>query len=144
MDKDIHITPNLVIGGDEISFMFSRSGGPGGQNVNKVESRVTLLFDFGNSTSLNDTQKELLGKKLKTRIDKNGILRMTCSKTRSQLENRQIVIERFQTQLAQGLKRRKPRRKTATPESAIKRRLENKKHQSLLKKKRGRQIDADE
>ena len=109
MSEDIQITPNLVIRADELSFAFSRSGGPGGQNVNKVESRVTLLFDLAASASLSDRQKELLKSSLKSRIDKKGVLRMSCSKTRSQLENRQIVVERFRTVLTQGLKRRKAR-----------------------------------
>ena len=144
MSEDIQITPNLVIRADELSFAFSRSGGPGGQNVNKVESRVTLLFDLAASASLSDRQKELLKSSLKSRIDKKGVLRMSCSKTRSQLENRQIVVERFRTLLTQGLKRRKARRKTATPESAVQRRLENKKLRGHLKKERGRHSEFDE
>jgi len=144
MDKDIQITPNLTINGDEITFVFSRSGGPGGQNVNKVESRVALLFDIDNSTNLSDKQKQLLKLNLKTRIDKRGVLRMSCNKSRSQLENRLTVIERFRVLLIKGLTRRQPRLKTAVPQSAIQRRLESKKHRGRLKKGRVKEIAADD
>jgi len=80
---------------NEIYFKTSRSKGPGGQNVNKVESRVDLIFDVAGSKVLNDEQKETVFRKLRNRISNDDLLRLQCDDTRSQLKNKEIVSERF-------------------------------------------------
>ena len=72
----IKIKKGIEICEEEFVFKFSRSSGPGGQNVNKVNTRVTLLFDVANTTSLSNTQKEQILERLATRINKNGVIRM--------------------------------------------------------------------
>ena len=80
----ISITRTVSIGDDELVFTASRSGGPGGQNVNKVNTRMTLLFDLAGSPSLTDVQKRRVSKRLATRIDKQGRLRVVSQKHRTQ------------------------------------------------------------
>src|ERR1044071_375395 len=99
----IHITGDLLIPEVEIRFTASRSGGPGGQNVNKVSSKVTLAFDVRHSTVLSDEQKRKITGKLATRINKEGILQIVSQKTRSQELNRADVLERFADLLRMAL-----------------------------------------
>ena len=88
----------------ELRFKTSRSQGPGGQHVNKVESRVDLIFDVLNSNALDSNQIELILKKLKNRISNEGLLRLQCDETKSQLKNREIVTERFLSLIEKALK----------------------------------------
>jgi ribosome-associated protein len=120
----------------ELRFRYSRSSGPGGQNVNRVETRVTLLFDVGASPSLSDAQKRRVLDRLGTRINKDGVLRVVSQRHRTREANRRAAIERFETLLAQALRRKRVRRKTAVPKGAQKRRLENKRRRGELKRTR--------
>src|SRR5467141_493062 len=120
----IHILPGVSIPEDELSFAASRSGGPGGQNVNKVSSRVTLTFDVQGSTTLSDGHKRAIMKKLATRINKDGVLRIVSQRTRSQELNRTDVIERFSELVGRALTPERPRIKTRIPGAARERRFE--------------------
>src|SRR5208337_1771946 len=100
----IEITDQVSIPEEELRFTASLSSGPGGQNVNKVSSRITLWFDVVNSPSLSPEQKELIQSRLATRIGKNGVLRVISQQTRSQLENKELAIERFAELLRDELK----------------------------------------
>jgi ribosome-associated protein len=122
----------------------SRSGGPGGQHVNKVSSRVMLNFDVLNSPSLNEQQRERILKKLKTRINKQGILRVVSQKHRSQRANKLAAIERFAELLKQALSQSPPRIKTKTPKAVKQRRLNEKSRQSKIKQERSKKIDLDD
>jgi ribosome-associated protein len=133
--------PGLVIPLRELLFSFSRSGGPGGQNVNKVSTRVTLSFDVGASPSLSADQKRLLRARLGTRMSGEGVLRVVCQATRSQAANREQAIERFAALVAAALKQKKPRRRTRVTAGARERRLEEKKRHGRIK--RQRRGDAD-
>jgi len=140
----IEISKDLTINESELEFTFSRSGGPGGQNVNKVSSRVTLLFDVANSPSLSDSQRQRLMTKLRTRINSEGVLRVICQKYRNQSANREEAINRFADLLRLAVKRKTPRKKTKIPLAAVEKRIEEKKHRSQIKQKRTRKIAWDE
>jgi len=140
----IEITKNIVIPDSELMFTFSRSSGPGGQNVNKVSSRVTLRFDVANSPSLTDHQKKRIMSKLKTRINKQDILRIVCQKYRTQNANRLEVVKRFKILMQNALKQAKARKKTSIPKAVTEHRIEDKKRKSRLKKERSEKINLDE
>ncbi len=132
----IEITSDTLISEDELSFRASRSAGPGGQNVNKVNTRIMLFFDVAGSRNLSDKQKQRILSRLSTRIDKNGILRVVSQKFRTQKANRNAAIERFEQLLAEALKTRPIRKKTKVPYAAKQKRLEEKRKRSLLKRQR--------
>ena len=132
----IEITLDTFINEDELVFKVSRSGGPGGQNINKVNTRVTLLFDVANSGSLSDWQKQRILTHLATRTDKNGVLRVASQKFRTQRANRNAAVERLQDLLTGALKIRPVRKKSKIPYSEKQRRLEQKRRRSLLKRQR--------
>ena len=129
-------TNNIYIPEDELVFKASRSSGPGGQNVNKVNTRITLLFNIAQSNSFSDTQKSLIIKKLSNRIDKEGFIRVISQKFRTQNANRQAAIERLQMLLANALKTNPIRKKTKVPYSAKQKRIDDKKKRGRLKQQR--------
>jgi len=132
----IEIDRDIRIPGSEISFTSSRSSGPGGQNVNKVSTRVTLLFDVAASPSLTDTQKERLVRRLGARISQAGVLQVNSQQHRSQLRNRQAALDLFVLLVREALRRPKPRRPTRKPRGAKERTLRLKKQRGQLKKRR--------
>ena len=140
-ESDLSIGPELTIPSTELRFETSRSSGPGGQNVNKVESRVALLFDVDASPTLTTDQKGLIRSHLATRMSKAGTLRVVAQKHRSQAANRKEVIARFVRLLEEALAPETPRHVTTIPRAAKKRRLEDKKRRSQLKKKRRGPVD---
>jgi len=133
----IEIARNTFIAEEELTFKTSRSGGPGGQNVNKLNTRVTVFFDVGNSPSLSEDQKRRIASELSSRMDRRGILRVVSQKHRSQESNRRAAVERLQQLLQEALKPAPIRRKTRIPAAARERRLEEKRQRSRLKSQRG-------
>ena len=134
----IEITADISLGEEELTFRASRSSGPGGQNVNKLNTRITLLFDVAGSPSLSAGQKKRIGAKLATRIDKQGVLRVVSQKHRTQEANRRAATERLQELLAEALHRRPVRKKTKIPAAANERRLREKKQRARLKQERAK------
>jgi len=132
----IEITGGTFINEDELVFKVSRSGGPGGQNVNKVNTRVTLFFDVANCPSFSDKQKRQILTRLATRSDKNGVLRVVSQKFRTQRVNRNAAVERLQQLLTDALKIRPIRKKSKVSYEAKQQRLEQKRRRSLLKRQR--------
>lgn len=126
----------------EIKFRTSRSSGPGGQHVNKVESRVELMFDVENSEFLEKDQKAIIFEKLKNRISNDGLLRLQCDESRSQAKNREIVIKRFLVLIERALKPVKKRKPTRPTKSSIEKRLKIKKQVS--EKKSSRKLKSDD
>ena len=129
----IHILPTVTIPPTEFRFRTSRSSGPGGQNVNKLETRVELLFDILRSRSLTDEQKEVILTQLASRIDSNGVLHISSQKSRSQWENKQVTIEKCESLIRSALKPRRKRTKTAPTHASKVRRVQSKKKHSQKK-----------
>ena len=139
----IRITDSLLIPENEVEFSASRSGGPGGQNVNKVSTRVMLRFDAARSPSLSEWQRGRILSRLGTRVTKSGVLVVTSRRHRTQFANRQAVTERFVELLRDALKRRRPRKKTRPTAASRERRLDAKKRRGRLKKLRSKKISWD-
>ncbi|MBM4024174.1 MAG: aminoacyl-tRNA hydrolase [Planctomycetes bacterium] len=129
-------TEGTLIPEDELVYRTSRSSGPGGQNVNKLNTRVTVLFDVAGSPSLSDEQKLQIRSRLATRLDKNGVLHVASQKHRSQEANRRTAVERLQQLVAEALRPVPVRKKTKTPAAARERRLREKKQRSERKQQR--------
>jgi len=124
---------------NEFVFQASRSGGKGGQNVNKVSTKIELNFDIPNSALLDDNEKIILLEKLNNRIDKNGVLKIVSQTERSQLLNKKKAVEKFYTLIEKAFKIEKPRHKTKPTKSSKEERLKSKKITS--QKKSGRRTD---
>jgi ribosome-associated protein len=139
----IEINAQLSIPEEELHFAASRSGGPGGQNVNKVSSKITLTFDVLNSPSLDEDQRARISSRLSTRINKDGVLRVVSQTTRSQDLNREEAIARFIELLRDALFEHKPRKKKRVPASAKAKRLEEKKKRTRIKQDRKRGFELD-
>ena len=133
---DLKITKTLVIPSKEIKWRFSRSSGPGGQNVNKIESRVEIIFNLEDSKVLNDYQKEILKINLKNKLVNNS-LRLAVQEHRTQLLNRQLALMKFSSIIKNALNKPFKLRKSTKPTKASqKKRVEFKKKRGELKKSR--------
>jgi ribosome-associated protein len=121
----------------ELIFSASRSGGPGGQNVNKVNSKITLKFDVVHSQILSEEEKQVILQKLGVQLTKDGVLLLTAQDKRSQLENKEAVIAKLERLLARALKKEKVRKATKPSKAAVQKRIVGKKR--LSEKKQWRQ-----
>lgn len=120
----------------ELQYKAVRSSGAGGQNVNKVSSKVVLYFDLKNSQALTEEEKLRLEIKLASRLTSDLVLILNCDEDRSQLKNKSIVTKRFLDMITAGLVIPKIRKATKIPKSAIRKRIKDKKNVSDIKKKR--------
>ncbi|HNR68422.1 MAG TPA: alternative ribosome rescue aminoacyl-tRNA hydrolase ArfB [bacterium] len=134
----IEIFPWLSIPENEVRFTASRSSGPGGQNVNKVNTRVTLYFDIEASEALSEEQKARLRERLTRRISQDGVLQISSQSERTQLANRITALEKFTALLRKSLTVHPPRKKKPTSFAAKQRRLEAKRQHSERKSRRNR------
>jgi ribosome-associated protein len=134
----IEIVEGLQIPEEDLVFITSRSGGPGGQNVNKVSSRVTLRYDLEASKALTADQRDRIRAKLASRITKDGILQVTSQRTRSQEMNRADVVDRFAELLRGALHTDKARIKTKATRASQEERLQGKKRKTQVKLSRSR------
>jgi len=139
----IEITPQVGISEHELTFSFERSPGPGGQNVNKVNTRVTLHFDVSRSTSLSHQQKGRVLSALTGRIGQDGVLRIVSSRERTQLANRRAAINRFIELINGAFKTAKPRVKTRPTASSQRKRVDAKAQRGSTKRSR-QAVGSDE
>jgi len=139
----LRINDDLWIDEDDLRFEFARSSGPGGQNVNKVETKVRLLFDLQGCRSLSSEQRMRIEERLATRVTKAGVLQVSSQRHRTREANRKATIERFVDLLAEALEKDEPRVRTRVPKAARKRRLESKRRRSQKKAMRARPHDEE-
>ncbi len=118
----------------ELDFTASRSGGPGGQNVNKVNSKISVRFDVPHSEILTQEEKDILLQRLSSFLTKEGILQISSQESRSQLENKEAVVAKLDALLAKAFEKRKIRKKTKPSKIAVQKRIQSKKRLSEKKK----------
>lgn len=140
----VYVDAVLDIPEAELEFATSRSSGPGGQNVNKVNTRVTLLWNVDTSPSISDEQRVLVRERLAGRISKEGLLRVSSQRHRTQLGNREAAVARFTELVAEALSEAPQRIPVRLPPSVDRQRLEEKRRRSRLKRTRADDYEIDE
>lgn len=135
MSASISIVPDLST---EFQFFTSRSSGPGGQNVNKVNSKVELRFDIQNSGLLTGEQKEILLLKLASKLTADGILIVVSQRDRSQLVNKDDSVQKLYVLISKALIPKKTRKKTSPTKSSVEKRLQSKRIKAEIKQARSR------
>jgi ribosome-associated protein len=121
----------------DIHYKTSRSGGKGGQNVNKVSSKVELLFSITDTTLFTEDEKQLLNTRLQSRLNKDGFLQVVCDEERSQYLNKEIALEKLSEILTRALHQPKKRKASKPSKSSIAARLDDKRRAALKKINRG-------
>ncbi len=143
MAEKYEIQEGILIRDDDLMVSFSRSSAPGGQNVNKVSTRATVVFDFENCAALSEFHRERIRRMLSRRMDRFGRLQIICQEHRTQLANRKAAVERLVELLRQALTPPKPRKKTHVPYGQKMRRLESKRRRSKIKQIRSERPGDD-
>ena len=139
--ETLYVSPTLSIPLSELSFKFRRSSGPGGQNVNKLNTSVELQYDFVHSAVLSDGQRQRIAEKLAARLNSTGALSIQSARFRTQGRNRADCLDKLAALLAEALKTQLKRKKTKPSRAAQARRLDSKRRHSDKKKSRQTPLD---
>lgn len=139
----IEITNRVQIASSEISLSYARSGGPGGQHVNKTSSKVVLRWNAMSSEALSEHDKRWLWKRLASKLTESGELIVTSEKGRDQSRNVDDAVRKFAQMIREAIKRPTPRRKTRPTRGSKERRLQSKRQRSSTKKMRKRPSGDD-
>ncbi len=142
MSDDIIINDLVVIPGSELQYAASRSSGPGGQHVNKTDSRIQVRWNIPNSRALSDFLKRRVMQVLATRLTDDGDLLLASDSNRSQRRNKEEVTRRLAALVREALVPPKPRRKTKPTRASRQKRLDEKKKRSDVKRQRGKKYDG--
>ena len=143
MKDDLPIKNGIVIPGHEIEVKASRAGGPGGQHVNKADTRITVRWNVRESVALSEKQKERVLQNLQARLTSGGDLIIHHSSSRSQQQNKKNALMHLAREVRKALYVPKKRMKTRTPKAVKESRLRAKKHRGKIKKMRGKKIQDD-
>lgn len=143
MKDDLPIKNGIVIPSSELEITASRSGGPGGQHVNKTSSRITVRWNVQQTQALNDAQKLHVLERLHSELTGEGDLLVSHSSSRSQAQNKQLALEVLAQKLRKALHVPKKRMKLKIPKSAQESRLQEKKRRGSIKSMRNKRIDSD-
>ncbi len=141
MKQDLHIKNGIIIPEHELEITASRSGGPGGQHVNKTSSKITVRFNVKSSNSLSDEQKSRILEKLQAKLTSDGDLIVSNSSTRSQDQNRKLALDKLADELKKALYVSKKRMATRISKSVKEARLKSKSHRGMIKKLRSQKIE---
>lgn len=141
--EDLYIHPNITIDSAFLRFSYSRSSGPGGQHVNKLNTKVTVFLDVRHCPAFTERQKYTLTNALSGRMDKEGVLRVSSQQYRSQAANQNAALKRMVTLIETVLRPRRIRKKTRTPKRAKEKRLRDKKSRSAVKRLRSERPDLE-
>lgn len=141
MKEDLVVKNGIVIPGHEIEITASRSGGPGGQHVNKADTRITVRWNVKNTNALNEIQKERVLKNLEAKLTTEGDLIIHSSASRSQAQNKKEALDRLAKTIKKSLHVPKRRMKTRVPKAVKEARLREKAHRAKLKKSRSKTFD---
>lgn len=136
-DNDpIEISAGVLVPHEELILRASRSSGPGGQHVNTSSTRIELVWDIASSPSIDDDMRARLMQRLSNRVDSAGKIRLVAQSERSQLRNRDAVIERFGKMIRGALVEQKLRKATKPTKASKRKRIEAKKHRAAVKQQR--------
>jgi len=139
----MRVSDQLTIDETELEVLTTTSRGPGGQHVNRSETRVVLRWNVLESASITEEQRERLLEKLGSRISREGVLQAAAEDHRSQTRNRDLARDRLATMIAEALERERPRKATRPTRASQKRRVDDKKKRGSIKEKRRKPASDD-